>query len=60
MNKKLAKAEREMFISLYGEEEAAKIDAMPKEQRNQSKNMEYSQRPPSLRAEIDRRNNKKK
>ena len=59
MNERLRKLERKMFIELYGEDEADLIDKMSNESKNKSKNMEYTERPPSLRAEIDKRNNEK-
>jgi agmatine/peptidylarginine deiminase len=55
MNKNLKKKEKKMFIELYGEEEAKKIEILPK-----VKLPEYSDKPPNrLRFEIDKRKNQK-
>lgn len=56
MNDKLRKAEKEMFISIYGEEEFNKLHSLPKIELPK----EYSDTPPKrLRFEIDKRNNTK-
>ncbi|MBE7443450.1 MAG: hypothetical protein HS119_13465 [Flavobacteriales bacterium] len=53
MNENLKKLEKKMFIEMYGEEEFENLKSLPKVKIPE----EYSERPPSIRAEIDKRNN---
>ncbi|MCB9360354.1 MAG: hypothetical protein H6587_02365 [Flavobacteriales bacterium] len=56
MNDKLRKAEKKMFISIYGDKEFNKLKSAPKVKLPK----EYSDTPPKrLRFEIDERNNTK-
>ncbi|OFY87568.1 MAG: hypothetical protein A3K10_05025 [Bacteroidetes bacterium RIFCSPLOWO2_12_FULL_31_6] len=64
MNDNLRKAEKEMFISIYGEEEFEKLEEyiesdLAKQRAKASEKMPYTKRPKSIRAEIDRENNLK-
>lgn len=59
VNEALKKAEKEMFITMYGEEEAKKIENQVEENSKRIAKIPYGKRPESIRAEIDRRNNLK-